>query len=150
MMRRRTMLQHGAAVAALLAALPESRAQAGWNKAAFESRNVDEALKALGLARPVASPQVTLQAPDLHENGALVPVAAASSAPGTKRLLLLVEKNPATLVAAFDFTEAVEPVLRTNVKMAQSSNVYAVAITGDGKVLYAVKDVKITLGGCGE
>jgi sulfur-oxidizing protein SoxY len=37
----------------------------------------------------------------------------------------------------------------TRVKMGQSSNVYAVAIMNDGKVLYGVKEIKVTLGGCG-
>jgi sulfur-oxidizing protein SoxY len=78
-----------------------------------------------------------------------VPVGAASSLAGVKRLLLLVEKNPNMLAAMFDVTDAVEANISTRVKMGQSSNVFAVAITGDNKVLYAVKEIKVTLGGCG-
>jgi sulfur-oxidizing protein SoxY len=78
-----------------------------------------------------------------------VPVGAATSLPGVKRLLLLVEKNPAMLSAMFDVSEAVEPNFSTRVKMGQSSNVFAVAMMADGKVLYAAKEVKVTLGGCG-
>jgi sulfur-oxidizing protein SoxY len=63
--------------------------------------------------------------------------------------MILVEKNPSVLAASFNVTDAVEPSFNTRVKMGQSSNVYAVALMGDGKVLYGVKEIKVTLGGCG-
>ena len=78
-----------------------------------------------------------------------MPVGCATTLPGVKRLLLLVEKNPSVLAAMFDVTDAVEPNLATRVKMGQSSNVFAVAMMADGKVLYAAKEIKVTLGGCG-
>ena len=64
-------------------------------------------------------------------------------------MLILVEKNPSALVAKFDVTDAVEANFLTRAKMGQSSDVYAVAITADGKALFAKKEVKVTLGGCG-
>ena len=66
-----------------------------------------------------------------------------------KKLLLLVEKNPSVLAAVFNVTDAIEPNLSTRTKMGQSSNVFAVAMMNDGKVLYAAKEIKVTLGGCG-
>ena len=87
--------------------------------------------------------------PDIAENGAVVPVGASTALPGVKRMLLLVEKNPAVLTAAFDVTDAVETNFSTRVKMGQTSNVYAVAMMNDGKVLFAQKEIKVTLGGCG-
>ena len=78
-----------------------------------------------------------------------MPVGAATALPGVKRMLVLVEKNPAILSAAFDVSDAVEANFSTRVKMGQSSNVYAVAMMNDGRVLYAQKEVKVTLGGCG-
>ena len=66
-----------------------------------------------------------------------------------KRMLILVEKNPSMMSAMFDVTDAVEANFATRVKMGQSSNVYAVAMMADGKVLYASKEIKVTLGGCG-
>jgi sulfur-oxidizing protein SoxY len=150
---RRDLLQ-ATAVASMLAAaglLPRAaHAQAAWNRAAFEAKSVDEVVKALGIARPVKSPLVTLQADDLSENGAQVPLAVACSAPGVQRIALLVEKNPNTLAAVFELGDALEPALRTHIKMGESSNVYAVAITVDRQVLYAVKHIGVTLGGCGE
>jgi sulfur-oxidizing protein SoxY len=76
-------------------------------------------------------------------------VAVATSLPGVKRLLVLVEKNPSVLSAIFDVSDAVDANFSTRVKMGQSSNVYAVAMMADGKVLFAQKEVKVTLGGCG-
>jgi sulfur-oxidizing protein SoxY len=92
---------------------------------------------------------VTVTGPDIAENGAVVPVGASTSLPGVKRLLILVEKNPAVMAAMFELTDAVEANVATRVKMGQSSNVYAVAMMGDGKMLFAQKEVKVTLGGCG-
>ena len=78
-----------------------------------------------------------------------MPLGAATTLAGVKQLLVLVEKNPNTLVAAFNVTDAVEPNFLTRAKLGQSSDVYAVAITNDGKAFYAKKEVKVTLGGCG-
>ncbi len=148
---RREMLARSASVAAALAGLgllPQA-AQAAWSQAAFDAKNMADLMKALGTSGPTESKDVTITGPDIAENGAVVPVGAASAAAGVKRLLLLVEKNPNMLAALFDVTDAVEPNISTRVKMGQSSNVFAVAITGDNKVLYAVKEIKVTLGGCG-
>ena len=151
MQTRRDMMKHSALVAGLLAvALPLSaQAQAAFNRAAFDAKSMDEMLKALGLGKPTESKEVTLTGPDIAENGAVVPLGVASTAAGVKRLLLLVEKNPNILAASFDVSDAVEASMSTRVKMGQTSNVFAVAITGDNKVLFAQKEVKVTLGGCG-
>ena len=158
MQTRRTVLTHSAKVAAMLAAvglLPAiapgvAHAQAApWNTAAFDAKNMADVMKALGAGAPAESKDVTLTAPDIAENGAVVPLGAATTLPGVKRLLLLVEKNPSMLTSIFDVTDAVEANISTRVKMGQSSDVYAVAMMGDGKVFFAKKEVKVTLGGCG-
>ncbi len=151
MQTRREMMARSAAVVSLLATagfLPMA-ARAEWPKSAFEAKNMADAVKALGGSAPVESKDVTITGPDIAENGAVVPVGCATALPGVKRLLLLVEKNPSVLAAVFNVTDAVEANLSTRVKMGQSSNVFAVAMMGDGKVLYAVKEIKVTLGGCG-
>ena len=74
---------------------------------------------------------------------------ASTTLPGVKQMLLLVEKNPAALAALFNVTDSVEANFTTRAKMGQSSDVYAIAITNDGKALFAKKEVKVTLGGCG-
>ena len=151
---RRDMLSHSVKVATLLAAvgmLPSlARAQAvAYNTAAFDAKTIADLMKALGAGSPAESKDVTVTGPDIAENGAVVPVGAATALPGVKRMLLLVEKNPSVLTAAFDVTDAVETNFSTRVKMGQTSNVYAVAMMNDGKVLFARKEIKVTLGGCG-
>ncbi len=151
---RREAIFHSAKVAAMLASiglLPTAAlAQApAYNSAAFEAKNMADLVKAMGASAPVESKDVTVTGPDIAENGAVVPVGASSTLPGVKRLLLLVEKNPSVLAAMFDITDAIETNVSTRVKMGQSSYVYAVAMMADGKMLYAQKEVKVTLGGCG-
>ena len=151
MKTRREMLTTSAQVAGMLAAagLLPATAQATWAQAAFDAKTMADAVKALGSAAPVLSKDVTVTGPDIAENGAVVPLGCASALPGVKRLLLMVEKNPAALAAIFDVTDSVEASFNTRVKMGQSSNVFAVALMADGKTLFAVKEVKVTLGGCG-
>ena len=150
MTSRRAALQHSMAVAGMLVAagvLP--RTALAFNKDAFDAKTVADVMKALGAGAPAESKDVTITGPDIAENGAVVPLGAATTLAGVKQLLVLVEKNPNTLVAAFNVTDAVEPNFLTRAKLGQSSDVYAVAITNDGKAFYAKKEVKVTLGGCG-
>jgi sulfur-oxidizing protein SoxY len=151
MQTRRDILKRSATVAGLLATtgLFPQYAFAAFNKAAFEAKSVADAVKAFGGGAPTESKDVTLTAPDIAENGAVVPLGVATALPGVKQLLILVEKNPSALVAKFDVTDAVEANFATRAKMGQSSDVYAVAIMADGKALFSKKEVKVTLGGCG-
>ena len=151
MQTRREMLTKSATVAGLLATagLLPATAQAAWTQAAFEAKTLADAVKALGGGAPAESKDVTITGPDIAENGAVVPVGCACALPGVKRLLLLVEKNPSALAAVFDVSDAVDANFSSRVKMGQSSNVIAVAMMGDGKVLFAQKEIKVTLGGCG-
>jgi len=148
---RRETLQHSAVVAGLLAAagLFPRMALAAWNTTAFDAKSVSDVMKAFGASAPAESKDVTLTAPDIAENGAVVPMGVATTLAGVKHMLILVEKNPSTLVAKFDVGDSVEPNFLTRAKMGQSSDVYAVAVMGDGKSYFAKKEVKVTLGGCG-
>ena len=151
MFNRRDLLAHAAKLAALLASaglLPQM-AQAAYNAAAFEVKTMAELTKLLGGNAPTESKDVTVTGPDIAENGAVVPIGVATTLPGVKRLLVLVEKNPSVLSAMFYVSDSVDSNFSTRVKMGQSSNVYAVAMMGDGKMLFAQKEVKVTLGGCG-
>ncbi|MBQ0930794.1 thiosulfate oxidation carrier protein SoxY [Ideonella sp. 4Y16] len=151
MIHRRDMLAHSATVAGLLATagLVPTAARANWNQPAFDAKSMAEAVKSLGGAAPTESKDVVLTGPDIAENGAVVPVGASTNLPGVKRLAILIEKNPSALAAVFEVSDAIDANIATRVKMGQSSNVYAVAMMADGKVLYATKEIKVTLGGCG-
>jgi sulfur-oxidizing protein SoxY len=150
MQTRRESLGHGLAVMGLLAGagLWPGAARA-FNKSAFEARSVAEAVKAYGGQPPAESAQVSITGPEIAENGASVLLAAATTLPNVKQLLVLVEKNPNALAAKFDLTEFVEPNFSLRVKMAESSQVYAVAITADNRAHFARREIKVTLGGCG-
>ncbi|MFN7693934.1 MAG: thiosulfate oxidation carrier protein SoxY [Burkholderiales bacterium] len=150
MKTRRDMLATSAKVAALLAGaglLPQTAN--AWTQAAFEARSIADAIKALGGGAPTESADVVITGPDIAENGAVVPVGVSTNLPGVKRLAVLVEKNPSNLAAVFDVSDSVEASFNTRVKMGQSSNVLAVALMNDGRVLFSQKEIKVTLGGCG-
>jgi sulfur-oxidizing protein SoxY len=155
-MRRRQVLKSGGGVTllTLVAAAgwlrPElAHAADAWNQAAFDTHSLDETMKTLGGAKPLPDPRVTfVQTPDIAENGAVVPVGVVSTIPGTESIAILIEKNPNLLAAIFDIPPGTEPSLSTRIKMAQTSNIYAL-VKADGKFYLATKEVKVTLGGCG-
>jgi len=150
MQTRRETLKHSAIVVGLLATTGLFPHYAlAYNKSAFEAKTVADAIKALGATAPVESKDVVIGGPDIAENGAVVPFTASTALAGVKHILFLVEKNPSALVAIFNVTDSVEANFATRSKMGQSSDVYAVAILNDGRALFAKKEVKVTLGGCG-
>ena len=137
-------------VAALtLGALAPLRAlAAAWNKSAFESKTPADALKNLGAAGAAENAGIVIEAPQIAENGAVVPIEVTSNIPGTKSISVLIEKNPFPLVSRFEFMEGAVPFVKVNVKMGESSFVRVVAEAG-GRHYTASKEVKITIGGCG-
>ena len=147
MMERRGLLK-GAGVLVLAALLKPLAALAAWNKAAFSSKTSADALKSLGTPSAEASGGIVIEAPQIAENGAVVPIEITSNIPGTTSLAVLVEKNPYPLVAKFDFMEGALPFVKINAKMGETSDVRVVATAG-GKHYQATKEIKVTIGGCG-
>ncbi|MBU0601289.1 MAG: thiosulfate oxidation carrier protein SoxY [Gammaproteobacteria bacterium] len=137
----------GVLVAAGLVTAEEARA-AGWDKPAFDAKTMDDALKALGAGKPGESSDIMLNAPDIAENGAVVPVGVKSSLPGTEFIAILIEKNPSMLAASFTLPDGTPGDISTRVKMGQTSSVYAL-VKADGKYFMVSKEIKVTLGGCG-
>ena len=119
-----------------------------WNKAAFETKNMADTVKAMGGTSAAESKEIVITSPDIAENGAVVPFTIASRLPKTESIALLVEKNPNALAASFDIPAGTEAGVTTRVKMGQTSNVTAL-VKADGKFYYTTKEVKVTLGGCG-
>jgi sulfur-oxidizing protein SoxY len=146
---RRDALKQGAVLAGLLAAAGYPQYALAFNKNAFEAKSVQDAVKAAGGGSLAESKEVSLTAPDIAENGAVVPLGVSTNLGGVKDLLILVEKNPNVLVALFHVNDAIDSNFMTRSKMGQSSDVYAVAIMADGRALFSKKEVKVTLGGCG-
>ncbi len=146
---RRDALKTTSALATLvsLGLLTSGQAQAAVERASFGGKTLADALKGVG-GTPARSDQVVLNAPDVAENGAVVPVSVASRLPDTTEIYLIVEKNPMPLSCAFVIPAGTAPDLQMNIKMAESSNVMAVVKAG-GRLYSAVKETRVTLGGCG-
>jgi len=151
--RRRTLQAagglslYGSLVAIGLLPATEAAAQQ-FNAAAFQAKTIADALKALGVASHADSKDVVIVAPDIAENGAVVPVGIKSNLPKTDFMALLIEKNPFSLTGAYDILPGTEPEVNMRVKMGESSDVYAL-VRADGKYYMARKEIKVTLGGCG-
>jgi sulfur-oxidizing protein SoxY len=143
---RRTSLQFAAALGAGL--LLPLRALAAWNKEAFNSKTPADALKGLGVGASTESKDILIDAPQIAENGAVVPIEVTSNIPNTKSIVVVIEKNPFPLAAKFDFTEAAVPYVKLNAKLGESSWVRVVAEAG-GRFYTATREVKVTIGGCG-
>jgi sulfur-oxidizing protein SoxY len=139
-----------ALVAALAAGLlrPLASLAAAWNKDAFGAKNAADALRSLGVANAVPSNDVVIEAPQIAENGAVVPIEITSHVRGTRSIMVLIDNNPSPLVGKFDFTEGALPFVKLNVKMGETSDVRVVAEAG-GKHYVATKEIKVTIGGCG-
>lgn len=138
------------AVAVAIAAglLKPTEVLAAWNKTAFEAKSMDDAMKGLGANSPVDSKNITIKAPDIAENGAVVPVEVTSTLPGTTNIAIFAEKNGTPLVGSFTFSNGAPGYVSTRIKMGTTSLVRAV-VTAGGKTYTAAKEVKVTIGGCG-
>lgn len=143
---RRRFLQVALGAAASLLLVP-LKALAG-RPEAFNEDSMDGVLSKLSPSEPVDSGDITIKAPDIAENGAVVPITVETSIPGAESVSIVVENNPNPLAASFDLTPSSGGMVSTRIKMGKTSPVYAVVKAGD-KVYRASKEVKVTIGGCG-
>lgn len=146
----RTLARYGAYAAVFAAGWlrPLQLLAAEWNKAAFDAKVLSEALKYVGATSATESRQIELKAPEIAENGAIVPVEITSAIPGTQAIYVIADKNPQPLVAIFDIAPGLEPFISTRIKMGESSKVRVLVKAGD-KFFVATQEVKVTIGGCG-
>ena len=121
---------------------------AEWNKAAFDAKVLADAMKSLGATAVTESDQIQLKAPEIAENGAIVPVEITSKIAGTQTIYIIADKNPQPLVAIFDIGPGLEPFISTRIKMGESSKV-RVLVKAAGRFYVATQEVKVTIGGCG-
>lgn len=150
-MQRRDFLKGTAAggAVALSASLLPQALLAEWPEAAFQAKTIDEALQALvGGAERTESGDITIKAPDIAENGAVVPIQITTTLPNVESISIIAEKNPIPLIASFNFGENAIGYVSTRIKMGTTSDVVAV-VKADGKLYAAKKEVKVTIGGCG-
>jgi sulfur-oxidizing protein SoxY len=121
---------------------------AEWNMAAFDAKALADTLKNIGATSVADSDQIQLKAPEIAENGAIVPVEITSRIPGTQTIYVIADKNPQPLVAIFNITASLEPFISTRIKMGESSKV-RVLVKAAGKFYVTTQEVKVTIGGCG-
>jgi sulfur-oxidizing protein SoxY len=122
---------------------------AAWPKAAFEATEVNAAIEAsLGSATTAESSDIKLKAPDIAENGAVVPVTITSDIANTEAISIIVAENGTPLAATFNLGANTKGFVSTRIKMGKTSDVTAVVKAG-GKLYSTSKNVKVTIGGCG-
>ena len=122
---------------------------AAWNEKAFKAESVDDALAAaMGDASNTASDAIKIKAPDIAENGAVVPVSVSTDMADVESIALLAEGNNTPLIATFMLGEGAIADVSTRIKMGKTSDVIAIVKSG-GKLHSARKSVKVTIGGCG-
>ena len=152
--KRREVLKAGggASLFALLAAagmLPPVAAHAAdVSQKAFEAKNLKETFDALGAGGRIDSPLIAMNAPEIAENGAVVPIGVQSKIPGTESIAILIAKNPNPLAASFDIPAGTDATVSTRVKMAETSEVH-VLVRAQGRYYATRKEIKVTIGGCG-
>jgi sulfur-oxidizing protein SoxY len=115
---------------------------------AFKAKSEADAIKSLYGKIAVASDQVKLDAPEIAENGGVVPVSVATTLPDVTSISFLVSENPNALAASYRIPASTLPSVANRLKMAKTSNVVAIVEAG-GKLYSATKEVKVTVGGCG-
>jgi sulfur-oxidizing protein SoxY len=152
--KRRILLKGSLAVGAVGVAvgaglLTPRMVLAAWPEAAFQAKSVDDALTALlGSASHEASDKIQIKAPDIAENGAVVPVTVESDIEGINSISIIAEGNQTPLIASFELGSGAVGFAATRIKMAKTANVVAVVKAGDN-TYSAAKEVKVTIGGCG-
>lgn len=150
---RRTFLQTtltgttiGIAVSAGL--LSPRAVLAAWPQSGFEAKSVTDALQAvLGLNGAEDSADIHVKAPDIAENGAVVPITVETGMKA-ENITVLVENNATPLIASFNLGDGADGYISTRIKMRKTSPVVAI-VKSNGKLYSAKKDVKVTIGGCG-
>ena len=152
--KRRTLLKGTLAagavgVAASAGLLAPRTVLAAWPKAAFSARGVDASLEALyGSDKAADAKNIKIKAPDIAENGAVVPVTVSSTIANVESISIFVAKNPTPLTSSYALGSSTDAYIGTRIKMGKTSDVVAVVKAG-GKLYSAKKEVKVTIGGCG-
>ena len=154
-MKRRSFLKStlaagatGVAVGAGIVSPNLAFAEASESSNPFKAKSVDEVLKMLGISDPKESDKIKIKAPEIAENGAVVPVGITSDIEGTTEIIIITANNPTPLAAKYKFGESAVPAIKSRFKMGKTTDVIALVKAGD-KVYTAKANVKVTKGGCG-
>jgi sulfur-oxidizing protein SoxY len=145
----RRLFMKGALALSTLAMMPRLLFAREWPKDAFAAETTREVLLSLyGSEQTTVSGEVKLKAPEIAENGAVVPVSLETSLSGVKSVAVVVDNNPRPLAVHFEVSPQAIPTVACRIKMGQTSRVLAIVETDDG-LFSTEKEVKVTIGGCG-
>ena len=139
----------GVAVTVGSGMLVPQRALGAYAKTAFEAKDVGAALSAaMGSDQHSDSGDIVLEAPEIAENGTVVPVKVSASMGGVDAISIFVTGNDLPLTSTYALSAASEPFISTRIKMRETSDVVAV-VKADGKLYSTTRKVRVTIGGCG-
>ncbi len=152
-MKRRTFLKGTIAsgvlgVAASAGLLTPQTVLAVWPKSAFDAKSIDDSLNTLyGTTSHTPSSDIKIKAPDIAENGAVVPITVSTNMPA-ESIAILVEKNPSPLACSYELGASTTSFVSTRVKMGKTSDIIVIIKSG-GQLHSTKRMVKVTIGGCG-
>jgi sulfur-oxidizing protein SoxY len=115
---------------------------------AFKAKSDSDAIKSLYGKTAEPSDKVKLDAPEIAENGAVVPISVATELADVTSISILVSENPNALAASYKIPPGTMASVANRLKMAKTTNVIAIVEAG-GKLYSTTKEVKVTVGGCG-
>ena len=152
-MNRRNFIKNSMLFAGSLVAVPSlivsGKAYAAWPEKSFDIKDLTESVSSVyGHSNLEESSKVKLKAPEIAENGAIVPINVSTTLDNVESIMIFVENNPQPLSSGYKLTSLSEPSIGTRLKMGKSSNVMAAVKSGD-KVYTSTQEVKVTIGGCG-
>ena len=152
-MNRRKFIKNGMLFAGSLVAMPSfvltNKAYGAWPKDSFDIKDFTESVSSVyGHNNLEESSKVKLKAPEIAENGAIVPINVSTTLDNVESIMIFVENNPQPLSSGYRLTTLSEPSIGTRLKMGKTSNVMAAVKSGD-KVYTSTQEVKVTIGGCG-
>ena len=147
---KRKFLLQASAIAFISYFSFSSKLFASWPKNLFHSKDAEKLINLLTEGEKYTeSDKISIKAPEIAENGAVVPVSVNADIEGVKNIAILVDNNPSPLTSTFDINPQLEAYVSTRVKMAESSNIVAVVSTNDNQFYVASRSIKVTIGGCG-
>ncbi|MDE5456908.1 thiosulfate oxidation carrier protein SoxY [Bradyrhizobium sp. CSA112] len=115
---------------------------------AFKQKSDPDVIKTLYGKTAEPSDKVKMDAPEIAENGAVVPISVSTTLADVTSVAFLVSENPNVLIAKYNIPAGTLPSVANRIKMAKTSNV-TVLVEAGGKLYSASKEVKVTVGGCG-
>ncbi len=147
---KRNFLYQAVALAVLPVATSFNKVFADWQEQLFNHKDVTEVIASLtNNIHATQTSDITIKAPEIAENGAVVPITVSTDITNVNKISILVDNNPSPLTSSFDINPQLEAYVSTRVKIAKSSNIIAVISTTDKQHFSSSKSIKVTIGGCG-